>query len=161
MTLPILHLTTTRDGMMLTPRYDRYVSASLDVYGEYSPEERELLCSLVQPGDVVCQVGANVGAITLPLAHRVGPTGRIFALEPQAADAVVDERIGPEHAGGRTEADEVGAARGQRGVEVPDAVEADQAGQVGLHARGGDQVDVAVHVGAVGAHHHSERAVAA
>ena len=73
----------------------------------------------------------------------------------------MDERIGAEHAGGRAEADEVGAARGQRGVEIPDAVEGDQAGQVGLHARGGDEVDVAVHVGAVGAHHQAERAVAA
>lgn len=84
MTLPILHLLPTRDGMMLAPRYDRYVSASLDMYGEYSPEERELLCSLVQPGDVVCQVGANIGALTVPLARAVGPTGKVLALEPQA-----------------------------------------------------------------------------
>jgi len=84
MTLPILHLIDTRDGLMVAPRYDRYVSASLDVYGEYSPEERELLCSLVQPGDVVCQVGANIGALTVPLARAVGASGKVLALEPQA-----------------------------------------------------------------------------
>lgn len=83
MTLPILHLIQTRDGLMAAPRYDRYVTPSLEVYGEYSPDERALLCSLIQPGDVVCQVGANIGALTLPLAHAVGPTGRVLALEPQ------------------------------------------------------------------------------
>ena len=71
----------------------------------------------------------------------------------------MDERIGAEHTGRAAEADEVGATRGQRGVEVPDAVEVERAGHVGLHARSGDQVDVSVHVGAVGAHHQSERAV--
>jgi FkbM family methyltransferase len=83
MTLPILHLIQTRDGLMAAPRYDRYVTPALEVYGEYSPDERALLCSLVQKGDIVCQVGANVGALTLPLAHAVGPTGRVLALEPQ------------------------------------------------------------------------------
>lgn len=84
MTLPILHLIQTRDGLMLAPRYDRYVGGSLDVYGEYSPDERDLLCGLVSPGDIVCQVGANIGALTVPLAKRVGPTGKVLALEPQA-----------------------------------------------------------------------------
>lgn len=68
---------------MIVPRFDAYVSTSLEVYGEYSPEERELLESLVQPGHVVVQCGANVGALTIPLARRVGATGRVIAFEPQ------------------------------------------------------------------------------
>jgi FkbM family methyltransferase len=83
MSFPVLHHVQTRDGAMLTPRYDRYVTPSLDVYGEYSPEERRLLTTLAPPGGVVVQVGANVGALTLPLAHAVGREGRVFALEPQ------------------------------------------------------------------------------
>lgn len=47
--------------------------------------ERETMCtlrSLVKPGDVVFDIGANMGAHTLPLAQSVGSTGRVFAFEP-------------------------------------------------------------------------------
>ena len=37
---------------------------------------------LVGPGSVVLDVGANIGAHTLPLAELVGPTGRVVAFEP-------------------------------------------------------------------------------
>jgi FkbM family methyltransferase len=36
----------------------------------------------VRPGEVVLDVGANIGAHTLPLARLVGPTGRVIAFEP-------------------------------------------------------------------------------
>ncbi len=39
---------------------------------------------LTRPGDVVVDVGANIGAHTLPLARCVGPTGRVVAYEPTA-----------------------------------------------------------------------------
>src|SRR5215469_4528356 len=37
---------------------------------------------LIRPGDVVFDVGANVGAHTLHLARAVGRTGRVHAFEP-------------------------------------------------------------------------------
>lgn len=73
----------TRDGEMLIPRFDRYVGLSMDLYGEYSPDEREALTAFLSPGDIVVQVGANIGALTIPLARAVGPTGHVFAFEPQ------------------------------------------------------------------------------
>jgi FkbM family methyltransferase len=39
----------------------------------------------IRPGDVVYDVGANVGVYTLLAAHRVGPAGRVYAFEPHAA----------------------------------------------------------------------------
>ena len=39
----------------------------------------------LRPGDVVYDIGANVGVYTLLAAHRVGPAGRVFAFEPHAA----------------------------------------------------------------------------
>lgn len=81
--LPLLQRVSTRDGELLIPRFDRYVGLSLDVYGEYSPEERRALASFLTPGDTVVQCGANVGALTIPLARVVGPTGRVYAFEPQ------------------------------------------------------------------------------
>lgn len=40
------------------------------------------LAGQISPGAVVIDVGANIGAHTLPLARRVGPEGRIIAFEP-------------------------------------------------------------------------------
>ncbi|MCE2510465.1 MAG: FkbM family methyltransferase [Alphaproteobacteria bacterium] len=36
----------------------------------------------IEPGAVVLDIGANVGAHVLPLARQVGPRGRVFAFEP-------------------------------------------------------------------------------
>jgi FkbM family methyltransferase len=46
-------------------------------------EDQLLRCMLrvLRPGSVVIDVGANVGVMTLPLARRVGPKGRVLAIE--------------------------------------------------------------------------------
>lgn len=73
----------TRDGDMIAPRHDRYVTLSLDLYGEYSRDERVALERYLEPGDVIVVAGANIGALAIPLARAVGPTGHLFAFEPQ------------------------------------------------------------------------------
>ncbi len=50
--------------------------------GMAEPELRGL-GALVRPGDVVFDIGAAYGMYTLPLAALVGPTGRVYAFEPQ------------------------------------------------------------------------------
>ncbi len=50
--------------------------------GRYEPELLRLIRNLVPAGGYCLDVGANVGAITLALADRVGPGGRVFAFEP-------------------------------------------------------------------------------
>jgi FkbM family methyltransferase len=47
-----------------------------------SPEAR-LLPSLLRPGDVFLDIGANHGGLTLIAARLVGPSGRVVAFEPQ------------------------------------------------------------------------------
>lgn len=41
-----------------------------------------------RPGDVVYDVGANIGLYTLVAARAVGPLGRVYAFEPHAANLV-------------------------------------------------------------------------
>ncbi|MGA0608279.1 FkbM family methyltransferase [Phenylobacterium sp. VNQ135] len=79
---PAAQMYETRDGRMLGLRGDAYVSRSLELYGELSPPERQLLEQLVRPGQTVVEVGANIGAFTLALARRCAP-GPLYAFEPQ------------------------------------------------------------------------------
>ena len=72
-----------RHGKMLFLWRDIYVGRSLDLYGEFSHLETTLFSQFAQPGMVVIEVGANVGAHTVSLARMVGPQGMVVALEPQ------------------------------------------------------------------------------
>ena len=74
--------TDTRYGRMAYYADDQYVGYCLERYGEYSEAEPALWRKLVKPGDTVLDIGANIGALTLPLSDMVGPTGRVFAFEP-------------------------------------------------------------------------------
>lgn len=75
-------LTATRHGFMLFNRRDTIIGRSLAYYGEYFEREAALFGQLLRPGDVAADVGANIGAHTLPLARKVGPQGRVLAFEP-------------------------------------------------------------------------------
>lgn len=72
----------TRDGPMLGFAADKYVSRSLELYGEYCPGERLLYEQLLKPGQTVVEAGANIGALTLAIARRCAP-GLVYAFEPQ------------------------------------------------------------------------------
>lgn len=72
-----------RFGKLLYNANDLFVGRSLELYGEFSFGESELFQQIVRPGDVVVEVGANIGAHTVHLARLVGPEGAILAFEPQ------------------------------------------------------------------------------
>lgn len=78
-----LKIKNCRRGTMAFFGHDIYVGRSLDVYGEFSESEVSLFNECVQEGSVVVEVGANIGAHTVFLAQKVGPTGQVFAFEPQ------------------------------------------------------------------------------
>jgi FkbM family methyltransferase len=68
---------------MLYRLNDVYIGRSLEIYGEMGELEARALCSLVAPGEVAIEVGANIGTNAVPLAKRLGPQGRLLAFEPQ------------------------------------------------------------------------------
>jgi FkbM family methyltransferase len=72
-----------RHGEMAFHRTDHWIGRSLDLYGEWSEGEVQLFRKVVKLGDVVIEAGANIGALTIPLANIVGDTGRVHAFEPQ------------------------------------------------------------------------------
>ena len=54
--------------------------------GRRSGAQMELLASLVRPGDVVWDVGAHHGFMTLCASRAIGPTGSVHAFEPSAGN---------------------------------------------------------------------------
>jgi FkbM family methyltransferase len=81
--VPFNTLVATRYGHAIVHAHDLYVGQSLQLYGEFSPGEMDLYRFLLEPGDVVLEGGANIGALTVPIAQHVGDEGRVFAYEPQ------------------------------------------------------------------------------
>src|SRR3954469_8060635 len=77
------HLRDCRHGPMLFNINDKYIGRSLELYGEFSEPEITLLTSYLRPTDTVVEVGANVGAHTVPRAQAVSGGGEVVAFEPQ------------------------------------------------------------------------------
>jgi len=57
------------------------MAAQLWTDTNHNRDDRELLAALLQPGDVVVDVGANIGALTVAVAWAVGPEGHVYAIE--------------------------------------------------------------------------------
>ncbi len=75
-------LKACRHGTFLYNPADEPVGRSLDCYGEWAEGAIALFKSLLQPGDTVVEVGADIGAQTVFLAKAVGVTGRVVAITP-------------------------------------------------------------------------------
>lgn len=64
-----------------------HVSKSVFWFGDFDPWVVEVLCALVRPGEMSCDIGANIGDTCLAMAKVVGPEGRVFCFEPIPAIA--------------------------------------------------------------------------
>jgi FkbM family methyltransferase len=72
-----------RSGPMVYNKHDTYVGGSLQKYGEFSIAEQVVFAQIVRPGALVIEVGANIGAHTVPLSALAGSAGEVHAFEPQ------------------------------------------------------------------------------
>jgi len=72
-----------RHGVFLANPQDTYIGRGLIEYGEFSELEWALLDQIIRPGSVIAEVGANIGALTVPIARKVGAGGLVYAIEPQ------------------------------------------------------------------------------
>lgn len=70
----------TRYGYMMYNSNDTFVGGSFDAYGEFSEAEVRVVLALVGKDSVVMDIGANFGALTVPLAQKVA---HVYAFEPQ------------------------------------------------------------------------------
>jgi FkbM family methyltransferase len=51
-------------------------------FHKVEPEQAEAVASILRPGDVLIDIGANVGFYTILASKRVGKKGKVYAIEP-------------------------------------------------------------------------------
>ena len=72
----------TRGGIRWRLDLREGIDFSIWLLGAFEPETVRSYKRIVKAGDVVLDIGANIGAHTLPLAQAVGESGRVIAFEP-------------------------------------------------------------------------------
>jgi FkbM family methyltransferase len=72
-----------KHGLMLFNRNDVWQGRSFEIMGEYSEGEVSLFEKILKKGDLVVEVGANMGSHTMPLSKIVGSEGSVIAVEPE------------------------------------------------------------------------------
>lgn len=65
--------------MELDPRH--YPDGAM-LYGTYEIATVRLVRQILRPGDVVVDIGANIGFFSIRFSQLVGPQGRVFSFEP-------------------------------------------------------------------------------
>jgi len=73
-----------RGGLNWCLALDEGIDFAIFLSGSFEPSTRRAYSRLLGPGAVVIDVGANMGAHTLPFAKLVSPAGRVLAFEPTA-----------------------------------------------------------------------------
>lgn len=78
-----IRLKKCKHGFFAYNHNDLYIGRSLDLYGEWSESELELIGQIIKPGDTVVDIGAYIGTHSVFFAQSVGTTGSVVAIEPQ------------------------------------------------------------------------------
>ncbi len=74
----------TRRGLVWALNLKEGIDFSIYLLGGFEVKTLKRYAELVKEGDIVLDIGANVGAHTLPLAQLVGSKGKVFSFEPTA-----------------------------------------------------------------------------
>lgn len=130
-------------GPLVAHTLDRYVGFSLLAYGEFSPAERAFLEAALTtygPDAVALDVGANIGALTIPLAQLAA---HVHAFEPQPAMADLLEENVRRAGQGRVTVHRCAVGQAAGTIRLP-RVRYDRPGNFGGLSMGGEGPEVPV-----------------
>jgi len=97
---------------------DKYIGRRIALE-KYEPYETQLILRQAKVGDVVIDVGANIGYYTVLLADKVGKTGKVYAFEPDIINfEILKKNI---------------EANNLKNVEIINAAVGSKAGKLKLH----------------------------
>lgn len=97
---------------------DKYVGQRIALE-KYEPYETQLILRQTKKGNIVIDVGANIGYYTVLLADKVGKTGKVYAFEPDKVNfEILKKNI---------------EANNLKNVEIINAAVGSKAGKLKLH----------------------------
>ena len=76
----LTRLSTGEPFIVHTPSRD--IATWIILGGAWESFVDDVLCALISPGDVVFDVGANMGYYSVKLGSRMGPAGKLYSFEP-------------------------------------------------------------------------------
>ena len=79
----VVSIKKCRHGLFMYNANDLFVGHGMDSYGEWCETELDCLGQLLKSGDVVIDVGANIGTHSVFFSQKVAPGGMVYAFEPQ------------------------------------------------------------------------------
>ena len=62
------------------------VTNQIKKFGAHTRPELAFLLSVVDEGDAVFDIGGHIGTFAIPLAQKVGPSGRVLVVEPSPSN---------------------------------------------------------------------------
>jgi len=74
----------SRRGIIWKLDLNEGIDLAIFLLGGFEIRTLQLYKKIITEGDVVLDVGANIGAHTLPFAELVGKSGYVFSFEPTA-----------------------------------------------------------------------------
>jgi FkbM family methyltransferase len=74
----------SRMGFMWSLNLREGIDLAIYLLGGFEVKTLHAYKRLIKEGDIVIDIGANIGAHTIPFSNLVGDTGKVFAIEPTA-----------------------------------------------------------------------------
>jgi FkbM family methyltransferase len=101
----------TDHGTFAFKAADRIIGWSIAALGAWEARQTSILLGLISEGDVVVDVGANIGWYSVQFARAAGESGQVISFEPEPANfALLEENLALNNMSDRVEALNLAAA---------------------------------------------------